>query len=160
MNKIKLNKEIEINLPNHSVDGSGRLFYPKRPNHEAQGLRLKINELTPVSIVDCPISKIVFLTLLETAFSLIVWSGKYYDEAGEWTEEQVYKAAEDILNNSDGDFLVKLVDITQIGQYVKSASEGVKNSDPSLAKILTSLLPPPKQPIFPSLSGENNPINP
>jgi hypothetical protein len=163
MNKLKLDKEIEINISNFIVDPFGRLIQPfpaqigfGKFQGDTPNL-LKIKELTVVSIIDCPSTKTVYLTLLETAVPLIVWSGKYYEEAGEWTEEQVYKAAADILNNSNGDFLIQLIDRSKFGQYMSFVTEKIKseNSDGLPIRDLMQLLPTPKIPMFPDLAQKH-----
>lgn len=174
MKKIKLNKQLEIDIKDYLVHPDGTIMqkFPTQKfpmqnmpmahfhNFESPWKNInsiKITEVTPISIIDCSLTKTVYLNLLETCIPLIVWSGKFYDEAGQWTEEQVYNSAAEILNNSNGDFFIKLIDKSKFAEYMSFVTEKIKseNLDPSASKALLRQLPRPKAAIFPSLVSQN-----
>jgi hypothetical protein len=66
---------------------------PAMPNHPAPEPReVTINSLTLRQAIDDPIAKKVTVLFYETRFPVTIWEGESYDEAGNWTQEQLEAA--------------------------------------------------------------------
>jgi hypothetical protein len=166
MKKIKLNKQLEIDIKDYLVHPDGAIMqkFPMQnmPMADFHNFgspwkninSIKITEVTPISIIDSPVTKTLYLSLMETSAPLIVWTGKYYDEAGEWTEEQVYKAAEEILNSSNDQFFISLIDRRMAMQYLRFVTQKIRseNADSPALKTLLNSVPVLKVAVLPDFS--------
>lgn len=117
---MKLNSEITIIPPPHS-DANGNVIHPNP---------ITISELK-LSIIDNLINKTIHAHIADVSNYILLWSGKEYEELGDWTRNQVLDKLREKLGDDPAKVLRSL--------YPQTLEEHPNHPGTVLSKMIKSI---------------------